>query len=64
MDELERLYSQNEIFLAKEKIYFENSDLIQNFIISNQEVEKYFISKEKIKKDEKILLEAIDKNFK
>ena len=48
----------------KEKIYFENSDLIQNFIISNQEVEKYFISKEKIKKDEKILLEAIDKNFK
>ena len=64
MDELERLYSQNEILLMKEKIYFENSDLIQNFIISNQEVEKYFISKEKIKKDEKILLEAIDKNFK
>ena len=48
----------------KEKIYFENSDLIQNFIISNQEGEKYFISKEKIKKDEKILLEALDKNFK
>ena len=64
MDELERLYSQNEILLMKEKIYFENSDLIQNFIISNQEGEKYFISKEKIKKDEKILLEALDKNFK
>ena len=64
IDELERLYSQNEILLMKEKIYFENSNLIQNFIISNQEVEKYFISKEKIKKDEKILLEAIDKNFK
>ena len=59
MDELERLYSQNEILLMKEKIYFENSDLIQNFIISNQEGEKYFISKEKIKKDEKILLEAM-----